>query len=218
MPKKKCGDTIGDVPAWFMTYSDVITLLMTFFILLLTFATNEPEHFEKMQVAMFGGGSASGVAGRNDEALDRDSLLMRFRPDTARLTTRGSEMPPQYDDPTRESLDEGLKSLDSPHALADAQRLSITLPLPLMVDAGPGLTTFGAQQLQLIVAQLRKQPMDIRLEVSRSEDVDSGLLLATAILSEPAITPARVAIAIGARETEERTLTITLTRPQTGGR
>ena len=30
-----------EIPAWFMTYSDVITLLMTFFILLLTFATQD---------------------------------------------------------------------------------------------------------------------------------------------------------------------------------
>ncbi|MEZ6145736.1 MAG: flagellar motor protein MotB [Planctomycetaceae bacterium] len=80
---KKCCDKPADVPAWFMTYSDVITLLMTFFILLLTFATNEPENFERMQVAMFGGGSATGLAGHNDEAIDRDSLLLRIRPKTA---------------------------------------------------------------------------------------------------------------------------------------
>ena len=39
-----------DIPAWFMTYSDVITLLMTFFILLLTFATTEPERFRKIDI------------------------------------------------------------------------------------------------------------------------------------------------------------------------
>jgi len=52
----------GDIPAWFMTYSDVITLLMTFFILLMTFSTTEPENFGRMQVVMFGGGNSSGVA------------------------------------------------------------------------------------------------------------------------------------------------------------
>ena len=43
-----CSPGSAEVPTWFMTYSDVITLLMTFFILLLTFATNEPESFERM--------------------------------------------------------------------------------------------------------------------------------------------------------------------------
>ena len=62
--EKKPPDKPDDIPAWFMTYSDVITLLMTFFILLMTFATNEPERFERMQVSMFGGSGATGLAGR----------------------------------------------------------------------------------------------------------------------------------------------------------
>ena len=43
-----------DVPAWVMTFSDVITLLMTFFILLLTFATNTPETFDRLRIAEVG--------------------------------------------------------------------------------------------------------------------------------------------------------------------
>ena len=50
MAKKcSCPKPTGEIPAWFMTYSDVITLLMTFFILLLTFSTTEPERFEKVR-------------------------------------------------------------------------------------------------------------------------------------------------------------------------
>ena len=63
MPKKDCcPPPVAGIPSWFLTYTDVITLLMTFFILLLTFATSEPEFLSKVQVVAFGGGGSTGVA------------------------------------------------------------------------------------------------------------------------------------------------------------
>ncbi len=92
-PQKK-----EDVPAWFMTYSDVITLLMTFFILLLTFSTNEPEFLDTIRISMFGGTGATGVAGVREDGMERDSYVVRVRPSLARMVMRGSEMPPISDD------------------------------------------------------------------------------------------------------------------------
>ena len=63
-----------DIPAWFMTYSDVITLLMTFFILLLTFSTTEPERFEKVQTAVHQSGGASSMVGPVSEGIDQGLL------------------------------------------------------------------------------------------------------------------------------------------------
>src|SRR5690554_3110819 len=106
-------DTSGQVPLWFVTYSDVITLLMTFFILLLTFATSEPEKFEQMQTTMYGSSGARGMLDKARESKDRDSLLVRQRPNSARIAVRGSEMPPIYSDPVLQSLSKGMKSLES---------------------------------------------------------------------------------------------------------
>ena len=55
-----------------MTYSDVITLLMTFFILLLTFATTEPERFEKSISSTFAKGAATGTVGNKIDDIDKD--------------------------------------------------------------------------------------------------------------------------------------------------
>ena len=71
MKEKPPPDPPEDVPLWFMTYSDVITLMMTFFILLLTFATNEPERFEQMKISVFGASGASGIAGKPPEGLEK---------------------------------------------------------------------------------------------------------------------------------------------------
>ncbi len=212
---KKCCQKPAEIPAWFMTYSDVITLLMTFFILLLTFATNEPENFERMQVAMFGGGSASGVAGRNDEALDRDSLLLRMRPDSARLTLRGSEMPSIYADPQRESLDRGLKTLEQPHELADADRLSISMPLSTLVDDGT-VTELGELQMRMIAAQMRRLPLEVRLEVSNAELVKDGLLLADQLVRKGQIATFRIGVSIRHSPTSVAQLRISLTRSKPG--
>ena len=103
-----------DIPAWFMTYSDVITLLMTFFILLLTFATSEPESFERMQMTVFGGGGATGIAGETDTPLDKDAIVARFRPKSSRVTVRGSETPPRDREPVSTSLAKGLEGLHEP--------------------------------------------------------------------------------------------------------
>lgn len=201
----------ADIPAWFMTYSDVITLMMTFFILLLTFATDEPENFERMQVAMFGGGSATGLAGKNEGALDQDSLLLRIRPKSARLTIRGSEMPPLYSDPTTESLDAGLKSLTESHELADAERLSIKMPLPLLIDESGEASEIGKQQMRMVASQMRKLPWEVRLEVPTPEDINTALKLADELVTRGTISPGRIAVSVATPQSSDAELRLSLT-------
>jgi chemotaxis protein MotB len=83
-----------DIPAWFMTYSDVITLLMTFFILLLTFSTTEPERFEKVRSTTFTAGGATGLVGPKIEGPPNDSWVNRVRPPAARLALGGGVKAP----------------------------------------------------------------------------------------------------------------------------
>jgi len=219
MGKKKkhtCPAGPAEVPIWFMTYSDVITLLMTFFILLLTFATNEPEHFSRMQVAAFGGGSSSGIAGKNDEPFDQDAILSRIRPQSARLTTRGSETPPIETDPSYQSLDGGVESLKNPHELADADRLSITIPLPVMIDEDGNVTAVGHQQLRMISTQMRRMPLDVKLEVRRSENVDACLALANALIKRGNIAPGRVGVGADVTSVAAGQLRLSLIRTKAG--
>ena len=113
MRQKALPEPKEDIPKWFMTYSDVITLLMTFFILLLTFSTNEPEMFEKMQISLFGGGGASGHAGPRAEGADKDAWVVRIRPPASRYAMYGSETPPMLADPSKQAINKGIEVLDS---------------------------------------------------------------------------------------------------------
>lgn len=152
----------GDVPAWFMTYSDVITLLMTFFILLMTFATNEPEHFQKMQIATFGGSGATGVAGAA-ERVEHDAVLARERPRAARMTMRGSETPSISEEPGMEALGRGLEGLDGPQAFDPSRSYVIEMALADLFDSSGQLTSEGKQHLY--TAARRVRGADIRATV-----------------------------------------------------
>ena len=120
MPKEKMPPPPpDDIPAWFMTYSDVITLLMTFFILLLTFSTTEPERFEKVQTAVHQSGGASGMVGPVSDGLTKDSWVTRIRPPSARVAVRGATMPPKMRVPVKKTFGEGVKALEESERRSD---------------------------------------------------------------------------------------------------
>ncbi len=205
-----------DVPSWLMTFSDVITLLMTFFILLLTFATSEPEKFEQMQVSLFGGGGAMGIAGDVQKPLDKDAVLMRKRPDSGRITTRGSEMPPVNADPTLEGLAKGIAGLESSEQRELSTQHALTVPVSLMVDEKGRPTPLGVQQLRMLARHMRKQPIDVQFLVSNPDDVQRTLGLASYLFEHEGILPGRLAVGQDASLPSAPVVEIVLTRPLVG--
>ena len=185
-----------DIPSWVMTFSDVITLLMTFFILLLTFATNEPETFERMQVSLFGGGGATGVAGEISTAMDQDTVLMRERPRSGRITSRGSEMPPEFTDPAYESLAKGIAGLEEDEDRTLSTTHSLTVPLSLMVSSDGEITPFGAQQLHMIAIQMKKRPLGLDLAVGSPDSIPTAITLAERLMLHEQIALGRVGVGL----------------------
>ena len=203
MAKKcSCPKPKGEIPAWFMTYSDVITLMMTFFILLLTFASNEPEFFAKVQMVSFGGGGSTGSASEAKDMLDNDALILRQRPNSAAISVRGSETPALHAEPALESVSRGLKSLDNPDLLADANRVKIEANLSMMRDENGEITEQAVTQLRMLAAQLKAQPLTLQILVSDADQADFCVQMA-AILTDanglgvvPGQAPGRVAVGI----------------------
>lgn len=169
--KKKTGSPPPGIPLWFMTYSDVVTLLMTFFILLLTFATDQPESFERMKTTMFGGMGSMGIAGDIEDAQDRESLVLRLRTRNSRLTMRGTETPSAHSDPAAESVAEGLRALEADSDLADIARMSFETSLASFVTEEGKLTSIAEQHLKLLAIQMKKMPVEAKFEVGRPEDL-----------------------------------------------
>jgi len=197
MPKEKVlpPDTVGDIPAWFMTYSDVITLMMTFFILLLTFASSEPEKFERMQVALFGGGGATGLASESDGPLEKDSIVVRERPKSSRVTTRGSQTPPIHSDPALESVNKGLESLKKVGHDPGLTR-SIEVSLPALIDSEQNVTELGEVMLRMFAVQLRKGPIFVTFRVAKPNQFQAAVALSHFLAETARVPYGRVAVGI----------------------
>lgn len=165
-----------DIPLWFLTYSDVITLLMTFFILLLTFATTEPESFERMQVSLFGGGGGTGVAGEKETGLTKDAIISRVRPRAGRITRRGSENQPIDTDTTIESLTKGVQSLEHEPENSLLQGHELRTDLILLVNE-TGVTPVGQQCLTMMARQMRSGPFQVIFRVFQESDLDGAFRL-----------------------------------------
>lgn len=201
----------GDVPAWFMTYSDVITLLMTFFILLLTFASQEPESFDRIKVSMFGGGGSDGIAGRKQDALDRESVTLRYRPDKSRLTQHGSETPPLNTDVKTDGLDKGLKALSEESDLVSHQRVTFSTSRNAILTPDGQLTSTGRRQMAKFAKQLIRRSMKLAISVPRSEDLPAVIQIAHDMTYEYGVPLGKVSI-LSQTASNSSTLDFTLTR------
>jgi chemotaxis protein MotB len=188
-------NTNGEIPAWFMTYSDVITLLMTFFILLLTFASQEPEEFERMKVSMFGAGGSEGIAGIKADSMDRESVISRYRPDMSRLTQHGTETPPTNVDNTRDGLAEGLKALEENSELAQAQRMTFSASRNAIIRPDGKLTPGAEKQLAAMSQQLIRFPMELSISVPGPEDLPAAVEMAYRMTYQHGVKLGRVAVA-----------------------
>jgi chemotaxis protein MotB len=194
--KSCCPPPKEGIPSWFMTYSDVITLLMTFFILLLTFATSEPEFFATVKVVSFSGGGSMGVAGDSKNLMDKDSVVVRERPNSAAMTTRGTETPPVHEDPATESVSRGLKSLEDPDALADAERVGIMANLSYMRDSGGKVTEQCVTQLRMLAEQLNGQPLALQILVSDPDAAEFCVVMAGVLFEELGVVPGRISVGV----------------------
>lgn len=196
MSKKEVkADPPDDVPMWFMTYSDVITLLMTFFILLLTFSTTEPERFEKVTMSLFGSAGATGVAGHKHDQLDRSSWSQRVRPRAARIAMHGSEMPPIVNEPSKAAVGRGLESVSEEQANKDVMRsYSFELPLPTLVNDNDNLTQKGVQVASRLCSQLRSLPVHCAIELSSKSMGNRAAAFADYLYHVERIRPGQVGV------------------------
>ena len=84
-------------PEWMVTYSDSVTLLVTFFVLMLTFSSMDEEAFRMFADRLVGFGRKGVMTGKTDS--DRNALTDRERMVLGRITDEGSDMPGMRKDP-----------------------------------------------------------------------------------------------------------------------
>lgn len=186
-----------DIPAWFMTYSDVITLLMTFFILLLTFSTTEPEKFDKVQVSAFGSAGASGVAGHINDGLEKQSWVQRIRPRASRIAMNGSEIPPMVDEPSSQAVGRGLETVNDEESEKDVMLTnSFEVPAEPLVDENSRLTPRGMEVAAILAKQLRSLKVHCTVEFTNSQLLDRATAFLAHLYDVEMVRPGQVGVAM----------------------
>ncbi len=184
-----------DIPAWFMTYSDVITLLMTFFILLLTFSTTEPERFEKVSVNVFSTGGATGTAGKKIDGLTKDSWVNRIRPPAARIAMRGAEMPPINRAPDTKQAGIGLDALEPEEDRHnEATTHYFDVEYSRLIDARGQLTGQGRTIAEMVAAQLQELPFNASIQFGSPDQAGGVIQLMDHMFRTGQVRPGQVAM------------------------
>ncbi len=111
---KKCKkeESAGGAPAWMVTYGDMMTLLLTFFVLLLSFSTTETAKFKAAMVSL------QGILGVGDKV---DNSILQ-QPNSPSVTQGGQ--PTDLEDEKQEDMSETFEKMEALIEVIDSLQLN----------------------------------------------------------------------------------------------
>ena len=122
-------------PMWMLTFGDTTTLLVTFFVMMLTFSGPSDEDYLQFTRGILAGSRSIGIRGwtQSGPNLARDAQRLA----ASRVADEGAEKPPQ-------TADVPLDELTQQYAEVDVSKLqdlkgTILIRMPLVELFGPGL-------------------------------------------------------------------------------
>lgn len=182
-----------DVPAWIVTYSDMVTLLMTFFILIVTYASREPESLQQMLTSIVGGKKGTGAAGPITAEREKQQIVVRLTPLHGQPLKRGAEIPPTYSeqdlslkDAVHKNVEEEIGTLQDSYELQLSKRTLFT---------HEGISNTGHATLTGICKQMATLPYAIQVQVDDSADIPRASLVYQFLFVQGGIDPRRLSIA-----------------------
>jgi len=226
--------TAPGVPAWMLTYADTVTLLMTFFVMLMSFSTMDTGKFARTM------GSLVGYMGMGQrDRLNRDSLLDRRFMDASRIHMQGYENPPDYD--PLNYVAEKFDYLVRTSSVVNMLRYRMTeqgfeihlLPGTVFEEGTARLTSDAPRVLRLIGKACAHIPHEVRVlatadmfyssEYAAPEDLaaDRAAVICDHLRREYRVAPERMSLAIpmrggwpGAAQTPEAGVRLIVMRPR----
>ncbi|GIW78416.1 MAG: hypothetical protein KatS3mg105_0223 [Gemmatales bacterium] len=195
MAKKPEPEIVGGAPAWTATFGDTMTLLMTFFILLVTFSTNNPYKIELRRSTVIDGEGGSGVVTEKVRAGDKNSIIWSLVPPPLHTSHQGSEMPPLYGETLKEQTDEVVARIEAVQNITLKDSYSIRIPLAMLFD-GEQFSESGRTLLKTMSQHLEPLPYDMQIEVSDKGLFGKAHRIVLYFMEERSFVPSRLAIGL----------------------
>ncbi len=162
-PEDDAEDMGGGAPPWMVTYGDSITLLLTFFVMLLTFSTPNKEGMAKLARGIMEGSRRLTLF---DGPGDQESLVAgERRLQEARLDENGAETPPANSEDSLAELKRHYQSMDINELKELKGGRVIRIPVVELFGTGTALTGEGAQVLDNVVKVLRAKRYSVVVHV-----------------------------------------------------
>ncbi|MGD2174217.1 MAG: flagellar motor protein MotB [Candidatus Brocadiaceae bacterium] len=161
-------DEGGGAPAWMLTYGDSVTLLLTFFVMLLTFSTPNKEDFQALahgmmegsrQLALFAGEPGAGKLTAEERRLEE-----------ARLDTEGAEKPPIEQGQPVDELRKHYEEVDISQLRSLKGAVVIRIPLKDLFGADATLSRRGQAILHQVIKMTRAKSYSIVVTARAGED------------------------------------------------
>ena len=163
-PRQDDGDDGGGAPEWMVTFSDCMTLLLTFFVLLLSFSSFDDKIFPRMESAFSEGLSSIGLPRRKqNDALESMPRVLHFQE-----PKKGSEKPTpdgQYASNPSSSLD--FMSFQD-------QKVFLVPSDKVFLGRGTRMSGYGRQMLTDVGTLLQAVPNRVVVTEHALEDEDAS--------------------------------------------
>ncbi len=158
-------------PAWMLTFGDAVTLLLTFFVLLLTYSTPTEEDFQAFAQGLMAGTQRMSVlpAGHPAASLSR----ARRRLEESRLSTQGAEKPSMESESPIEDLKRHYEEIDISRLKSLKGAVVIRIPLGDLFGTGEELTQAGRDVLDRVVQMTRAKSYSIVVRVRPGKGVSA---------------------------------------------
>ena len=216
--KKPTGHTSqrSHAGSWIVTYSDMVTLLMAFFIAIISYyaktsiGTNPPSGDSLVE-----GRGGEGIAGpRQEETVPKDAVLWRVRFRQGPKVDAGAEFAPVYRDPALDTTEGVLRALAvaKPDKVGDPYILR--LPFGLLFGSKGKLTPSGMHILRTLAVNLRDLPYDFTFSVRATDQIPQAVQASIFTSTFGSIHPGRIGVGVRAEADDEPDTVVLMVTPQ----
>ncbi len=189
---------------WLVTYCDMVTLLIAFFICILTFASKEngTKSHARLRDSLIYGTGGSGAVG--DKDAKADSIVWRQVLSSVSLQNVGSSRAPLYSDPQMNANEQVLELLDQSTETTLEDNFSFRVPLTLMMNDDKTVSPAGRRLLSNIAFGLRQFPFDLIIQIDNPDVFPVAFRLSKHLTDLAGCPPSRTGISLLEGGTKQR--------------